>query len=210
MNSELEILTIGHSTQSYEDFRRRLQKAMITAVADVRSMPFSKHLPHFNKNVLKDELKRDNIAYVFIGEELGGRPKSKELYRDGVADYEKMALEDSFRIGIARVIEGAKKYKIALMCSEHDPLDCHRCLLVGRALVKNGVRVAHINGNGNKIEHSQIEDWLLDMSGDNSRDMFDSKESRLAIAYRNRAMKVAYSDKREPTERNLEEKEKTE
>ena len=194
MPADLEVLTIGHSTQSYLDFRKRLYDANVTAVADVRTTPFSRYFPHFNKKNLQSELTRDSIAYVFLGDELGGRPQKDIYYTDGVADYEKMSADESFKKGIARVIEGAQKYRIALLCSEHDPLDCHRCLLVGRALKENRVNVLHILGDGNKIEHSEIEKRLLDLAGDNSGDLFESTECRLARAYRNRSMKVAYSE----------------
>ena len=81
--------------------------------------------------------------YVFLGKELGGRPNKRRFYCDGVADYKKMAQASEFKKGLDRVIEGAKKYRIALMCSERDPSDCHRCLLVGRALATRDSREAH-------------------------------------------------------------------
>ena len=108
------------------------------AVADVRSSPYSRHSPHFSRDELRAELRSEGISYVFLGNELGGRPKDRRFYCEGVADYEKMAQTPEFKTGLDRVIEGARKYRIALMCSEHDPLDCHRCLLVGRALAQRG------------------------------------------------------------------------
>ena len=126
-----EILTIGHSNLDYEHFLALLRGARVNAIADVRSLPSSRNNPQFNRDILKDELNRDRIAYVFLGAELGGRPKKKEFYSEGVADYEKMATDNTFKAGIDRVLKGAEKYHIALMCSEQNPLDCHRCLLVG-------------------------------------------------------------------------------
>ena len=168
--------------------------AGVTAVADVRTAPYSRHFPQFNSDALKGELGLDGIAYSFLGKELGGRPKGRQFYCDGVADYEKMAGTEEFRQGLDRVVEGAKKYRIALMCSEHDPLDCHRCLLVGRALAKRGVAVKHILPNGGIMEHAQIEDHLLKMSGRETDDMFAPREERLAAAYRERARKVAFAE----------------
>ncbi|NEJ82472.1 DUF488 family protein, partial [Rhizobium leguminosarum] len=98
------IWTIGHSTQSYEDFLGRLRTTGVNAIADVRSAPFSRHFPQFNRDVLKEELKADSVAYVFLGAELGGRPKGKQFYCRGVADYEKMALTKEFADGLNRVI----------------------------------------------------------------------------------------------------------
>jgi uncharacterized protein (DUF488 family) len=189
----LFVLTIGHSTHPYERFLALLRQAGVTAVADVRTEPYSRHFPQFNSDVLKGELRLDGIAYSFLGEELGGRPKGQQFYCDGVADYEKMATTEEFQKGLDRVVEGAKRYRIALMCSEHDPLDCHRCLLVGRALAKRGVAVKHILPDGAIIEHAQIEDRLLKISGRENDDMFAPREERLAAAYRERARKVAFA-----------------
>ena len=105
MDAMRTILTIGHSTHSYEEFLRLLRDTGVTAVADVRSSPFSRHQPQFNKADLKEELRRDKIEYVFLGNELGGRPKSKSLFCEGVADYEKMALTPEFTKGLDRISE---------------------------------------------------------------------------------------------------------
>src|SRR5215471_860814 len=153
-----EVFTIGHSTHLWERFIALLRSANITAIADVRTSPYSRHYPHFNRDDLREELRLDGISYVFLGKELGGRPSEHRFYCDGVADYEKMAQTAEFSKGLDRIIEGAKKYRIALMCSERDPLDCHRCLLVSRALEQRGVRVSHILDRGNIVSHAEIED----------------------------------------------------
>ena len=197
MNMAVEVLTIGHSTLSYERFFALLRQACVTAVADVRTAPFSRHFPHFNRDTLRNELRQDNVAYVFLGEELGGRPNSERFYCDGVADYEKMAETADFLRGLERVIEGAKKYRIAMMCSEHDPLDCHRCLLVGRALRERGIIVRHILGSGKIVDHQEIEDKLMQMSGKSDIDLFEPPARRLAAAYRDRSMKVAFSKRQD-------------
>lgn len=189
-----EVLTVGHSTLPYEQFLALIRAAAVTAVADVRTAPFSRHFPHFNRDALRRELRQDNISYVFLGEELGGRPKDPRFFCNGVADYEKMAQTDEFARGLARVIEGAKKHRIALMCSEQDPLDCHRCLLVARALHARGVAVRHILSDGQVVEHRQIEDRLMEVTGKSDIDLFDAPSERLAAAYRDRSTKVAFSE----------------
>lgn len=188
-----QVLTVGHSTLSYERFLQLLQNAGVSAVADVRSTPFSRHSPHFNARPLHQELRADGIAYVFLGEELGGRPKSSNFFCDGIADYEKMATSPAFKAGIERVATGAERFRIALMCSEHDPLDCHRCLLVGRALAGRRMSVSHIHSNGKQTSHAEIEEKLLSMSGRGADDFFAPAEERLAAAYRDRARKVAFA-----------------
>ena len=189
---DLTVFTIGHSTHSYEHFLSLLRASGITAVADVRTTPFSRHFPHFNEAALRSELKLDGISYVLLGKELGGRPSGRSFYCDGVADYEKMAMTETFASGIKRVIEGAKKFRVALMCSEHDPLDCHRCLLVGRALSGEGVRLVHILGDNSLVSQEAIEEKLLNLAGRSSDDLLMTASERLSAAYRDRSLKVAY------------------
>jgi uncharacterized protein (DUF488 family) len=186
-----EVLTVGHSTLPYERFLSLLRGAGVTAVADVRSAPYSRQFPHFSRDELCERLRSDGISYVFLGKELGGRPSEEKFYSEGVADYEKMAQAPEFNKGQDRVIEGAKKHRIALMCSERDPLDCHRCLLVGRALARRGVRVGHILSDGSVVRHEQIEDRLLELAG-RTDDLFATRSELLAAAYRERARKVAF------------------
>ncbi len=188
------VLTIGHSRHPLDRFIALLQAAGVTAVADVRSAPVSRFSPHFNRSALTASLAERDIAYVFLGKELGGRPESPELYTDGVADYEKMAALPSFHAGVERLIAGARQYRIAAMCAEADPLDCHRCLLVGRVLSEAGLDVAHILASGEIITHAEVEDRLLDLASlTDAGLLLGSREDRLAEAYRARARKAAYA-----------------
>jgi uncharacterized protein (DUF488 family) len=191
--TSVEILTIGHSNHSSEHFIALLREAGVTAVADVRSAPYSRHAPQFNREPLRDELAGAGIAYVFLGQELGGRPAEREFYSDGVADYEKMAQAPAFAAGLERVIAGAQSYRIALMCRERDPLTCHRCLLVGRALAGRGADVNHILDSGERVSHTAIEDELLARTGRAGDDLFAPRAERLAAAYRDHARKVAFA-----------------
>ena len=189
----VQVLTIGHSTVPYERFLSLLHRAGVTAVADVRSAPYSRQYPHFSRDELSEELRQDGISYVFLGKELGGRPSDRRFYCEGVADYEKMAQAPEFGKGLDRLVAGAEKHRIALMCSEREPLDCHRCLLVGRALVQRGVKVAHILHDGSIASHAQMEEKLLEITGRNTRDLFAPQAEQLAAAYRERGRKVAFT-----------------
>ncbi|WP_429806649.1 DUF488 family protein [Ensifer sp. B1-9] len=202
-SEDFTIWTIGHSTHSYEQFLKLVRGAGITAIADVRTVPHSRHFQQFNKSALRDELRLDGIAYSFLGNELGGRPRDQVYYCDGVADYEQMAEAVEFKSGIDRLIEGSRKYRIALMCSERDPLDCHRCLLVGRVLASRNIAVRHILGNGRVVSHREIESQLLSMASSQDDDLFMLPQERLAAAYKARARKVAFA---EPTFDNQTEK----
>jgi uncharacterized protein (DUF488 family) len=185
------VLTVGHSTLTYDAFLSLIRSADITAIADVRSAPYSRHFPHFNRETLRDELKLDGVAYVFLGDLLGGRPREPRFFCDGIADYEKMAEAPSFKEGLNRVVEGAGRYRIALMCSEHNPLDCHRCLLVGRALKARDISIQHLLSSGELRSQANIERDLLAMAPD----------ERLASAYRLRSRKAAYAERTDERER---------
>jgi uncharacterized protein (DUF488 family) len=188
------ILTIGHSRHPLERFLSLLDAARVTAIADVRSAPVSRFSPQFNKKALAASLADHGIDYVFLGEALGGRPERPELYTDGRADYQKMAASAEFRAGLARLIETAEQNRVAAMCSEADPLDCHRCLLVGPALAASGHPVAHILASGEIASQAEIEDRLLELehlAGDDL--LMRSRAERLAEAYRSRNRRAAYA-----------------
>lgn len=194
MPSEARILTIGHSNLDWDRFMTLLRNAGVTAVADVRTSPWSRRTPQFNRETLAANLKSQGLAYVFLGAELGGRPSGSHLFDAGVADYEAMAREEAFKKGLDRVATGAQTHVVALMCAEREPLDCHRCLLVSRRLQGLGLAVAHIHSDGAIEPHEATERRLLVCEGLEHEDIFEDRESRLARAYVQRARKVAYAE----------------
>jgi uncharacterized protein (DUF488 family) len=189
-----DLFTIGHSNHPIEHFVDLLRSAEITAIADVRSVPFSRRYPWFSSKRLPDHLKDAGIAYVPLGDALGGRPSDTSLLRGDVADYEAMARRDTFRAGLDRVTEGATRFRVCLMCAEREPLDCHRCLLVARALAERGVTIGHILADGTVEPHVQTEERLLALTKTGS-DLFAERPARLAEAYRRRAGTAAYRAK---------------
>lgn len=194
MDSTPRILTIGHSRHSLERFIALLKTAEVNGVADVRSAPVSRFSPHFNKTALAASLAAQGIDYVFLGATLGGRPDRPEMYTQGVADYEKMAASPEFHAGLARLKDLAAERRVAVICAEADPLDCHRCLLVGRALAEAGHDVAHILVSGDIVSHAEIEGRLLEMAKLNSQDLLGaSRAERLAEAYRSRSRKAGHA-----------------
>ena len=142
------IFSIGHSNHSFERFLELLRSAKIEGVADVRSAPMSRWAPQFNKEALADALKAHGLSYVYLGRELGGRPKDTSLMTKGKPDYAKMARAPAFAEGIVRLLEEAKGTRVAMMCAERDPVDCHRFLLIARHLAAQGVEVTHILSDG--------------------------------------------------------------
>jgi uncharacterized protein (DUF488 family) len=189
------ILTIGHSSLSLPSFIRRLKAWDVSAVADVRSSPFSRSVPHFNRPELKASLSSAGLSYAFLGRELGGRPSDPSLYTQGIADYRKMAATPEFRHGLDRVEKGAQLYRVALMCSEHSPYECHRCLLVGRELSARGLNVENIISDHEAIFQHDIEHNLLKLSGKSEKDLFASADEQVDQAYWAQSRKFAYSAK---------------
>ncbi len=155
------MFTIGHSTHTLGTFLKLLKMHAVTAVADVRSSPYSRFSPQFNRERFADALKADGIRYAYLGNELGGRSEDRSCYRNGRVCYSRVAETESFRNGLDRVVDGAAKFRIALMCAEKEPLDCHRTLLVSQSLVKHGINVEHIKANGELEPHSDAMDRLL-------------------------------------------------
>lgn len=187
--SRFDLFTIGHSNHPVDRFVALLKGAGVTAVLDVRSQPFSRRYPWFSATRLGDHLEQAGIAFMPMGDALGGRPRDPRLFRGGLADYEAMARTSEFRGGIDRVVAATQRFRSCLMCAEREPLDCHRCLLVAPALVARGLRLGHIMLDGSLMAHEAIEERLL--AG--SDDLFlGDRPARLALAYRRRAQAVAF------------------
>jgi hypothetical protein len=190
-----DLFTIGHSNVAAERFVALLRDAAVEAVADLRSIPASRFCPWFSAKNLAPLLAGENMDYSFFGDELGGRPRDPSLYCDGIADYEAMARQPSFRAGLDRVLEKAGQQRLCLMCSERDPLDCHRCLLVARALAARDVMVGHILHDGVIQAHAAVERRLIELA-DEGGDLFATGlNERLAAAYSRRARAVAFRRK---------------
>jgi uncharacterized protein (DUF488 family) len=154
---KLTIFTIGHSNHSLETFIDLLKSHKIDVLVDARSKPFSRFLPQFNKVELEKSVKAGGIKHLFLGKELGGRPESSEFYdAEGFVLYSRIAESPLFLEGIERLITGITTYRVALMCGEENPANCHRRLLVGRVLAKRGVSVRHIRGDGTVQDEDEL------------------------------------------------------
>jgi len=152
------VWTVGHSNHDFDHFAGLLASQSIEVVVDVRSYPYSKYCPHFDREALKKALESKGLCYLYLGEELGGRPtKDSQHDEDGHALYGEMAQEPDFRAAIGRVVEGARKFRLALVCSEGDPHDCHRRLLVGKVLTDGGVELRHILPDAEVIAETTVE-----------------------------------------------------
>jgi uncharacterized protein (DUF488 family) len=187
-----DLLTIGHSNIPADRFLGLLRSAGADAVADVRSTPASRRYPWFSGKNLAARLRQEAMVYAAFAGALGGRPREAALYCDGIADYEAMAQRDEFRAGLDRLRDLASQHCVCLMCAEREPLDCHRCLLVGRALAERGLMLGHILHDGTIEPHAATEQRLLSVCGVDAELFLTGHHERLAAAYRRRARAVAY------------------
>lgn len=155
------VLTIGHSTHPLEAFVNLLQRHGVTAVADVRSVPYSRFNPQFNREPLADKLTSHGMAYVFLGLELGGRSDDPACYTNGRISYDRLSATCLFQQGLDRVAHGAASHCIVLMCAEREPLECHRSLLLAPALDVRGLSVVHIGPESRTEFHAETMQRLL-------------------------------------------------
>lgn len=143
------VYTIGHSAHSVEKLADLLRGYRIDVVVDTRSSPYSRFAPQFDRELLQRRLGDAGFRYLFLGAELGGRPKSPEYYdSQGHVLYGRMTTDRAFLAGMARLERGIAEFRVALLCGEENPAHCHRRLLVGRVLAERGYELLHIRGDG--------------------------------------------------------------
>lgn len=188
---DTHLFTVGHSNLESDAFIAILREFGVSAIADVRSSPYSRFCPQFNTDALKRELKIHGIEYVFLGDELGARRAEEECYVDDVARYELIATTEAFARGIQRLRSGLASHRIALLCAEKDPLTCHRMVLVCRHL-RDSVPIVHIIGPGEFETQEQAESRLLKMVGLPDRDLFRTRAELLDEAYSKQGDQIAY------------------
>jgi len=178
--NKLKIYTIGHSNHSLETFLNLLRDLRIDVVVDIRSKPNSQVVPHFDRKPLENSLKMSGFKYLYFGKELGGKPNSKEFYdANGHVLYSLIAKSSPFIQAIERLLKGIRDYRVVLLCSEENPWNCHRRLLVGKVLRNYDVNLQHIRGNG----RVQSEEELLDENGSREKDeaqlgLFETEENK--------------------------------
>jgi uncharacterized protein (DUF488 family) len=151
------IYTIGHSNQSWEDFLKLLAAHGIEVVADVRSKPYSRFNPQFNRDALASGLEEAGKRYVFFGKELGGKPQDPDRPLADELVWEYVRSRPQFKEGLTKLLEEARQSKVCLLCAEADPARCHRGQLLAPELVAQGVEVRHILADGSLLEHRDVK-----------------------------------------------------
>lgn len=189
-----ELFTIGHSTHDALHFLALLKQHGVTAVCDVRSTPYSRHNPQYNREQVSTALANHSIAYVFLGDELGARRVPPSCCVDGKTQFTKLAGEPLFRKGLDRVAHGARDYSVALMCAEKDPITCHRMILVARQL-RSKFSIKHILEDGT-VEDNAVAEKRLAESLKIHPDMIRNQSRCIEEAYDIQGQRIAYVEER--------------
>ena len=195
-----DVFTIGHSTHPMDRFIALLKQHGITALCDIRSRPYSRINPQFNRENLKKSLGENGIVYVFLGKELGAQSEDESCYLHGKVQYDCLAQTDLFRQGLYRIREGMKGHRLTLMCAEKDPLECHRAILVGRHLEGLQTTVRHILEDGSLESHRKALNRLLRQLKLPEQDLFRSREDMIEAAYRIQGERIAYEEREDSSE----------
>ena len=164
-SAQKTLYTIGHSNHSIDKFIGLLKQHGITAVADVRSAPYSRYCPWFNKDQIAAALRLAGIEYLFFGAELGARPNESSCLTNSQISFKKISETPDFREGLNRLVEATEKHRVALMCAEKDPLDCHRTILICRNLHQYKLSIRHILADGSIENNDQTERKLVKAAG---------------------------------------------
>ena len=144
-----------------------LTRNSVQVVVDVRSHPYSKYASQFDYEHLMQALRGAGFQYVYLGAELGGRPRQESYYdARGRVLYDKVAETTTFQQGLARLESGIRQYTVATLCAEEDPTECHRRLLVGQVLKDRGIAVEHIRGDGRIQTEDELSSDQLSLFGD--------------------------------------------
>ena len=189
----VSVLTIGHSNHAGDVFHGLLTEHAVAVLIDVRSAPYSRFHPQFNRAALARTLAERGMEYVYLGNALGGRPAARDCYEDDRVRYDLVARTETFQRGLDQVIGHASRSRTALMCAEREPLACHRTLLIAPALDERGLEVAHILADGTVEAHAQTMDRLLASHGlAPEGDLLDSRDESIATAIRTETERVAF------------------
>ena len=160
--TESTIYTIGHSTHPVESFVQLLKQHGVRCLVDVRSQPYGRWTPHFNRELLAAALRADGLEYISMGESLGGRPQDSSLYDPGSErpNYSRQRQTTTYQQGLSQLDSQARQEPTAIMCSEGDPDTCHRTLLITPSLIDAGLTVQHILPDGSLRQGEKPMDQL--------------------------------------------------
>ena len=190
-----KLFTIGYASFSIKDFVSTLQQHKINALVDVRSAPCSKYKPEFKKDSLNNFLVDNNISYIFLGKYVGARVEDPTCYIDGKLNYGLLKKTKNYQTGINRILNGMKDYRIALMCAEKDPVNCHRTFLICRTLRSYPIKILHILEDGSLEDHTDTEGRLLKLHDLDQEDIFRTAKERVEEVYDRMCEGITFNSK---------------
>ena len=195
------IFTIGYSGHDMDSFIALLVENRVDVVCDVRSTPYSTYKPDFSRVPFRKHLNLANIKYSFFGDQLGARPKDRSCYIDGQATYQKISNSTFFKEGLERIRKGADMLNLALVCSEKDPIECHRAVLVCRHLDDIRSRILHIHTDGNVESQDDFDARLVGLHGLTPPPLLSTKSDwvdAVAVAYKKQGDAIAFRERIPP------------
>lgn len=190
------LFTIGHSNHPFDLLTGLLRMHAVRLVIDVRSDPYSRYNPQYNREALETGLCSRGLDYLFLGRELGARRHERSCYVAGVARYELIAKTPGFSAGLDRVRQEAARRSAALLCAEKDPLTCHRAILVCRRL-RGDLEIRHIREDGALESLPAAEERLLRQFHPDGCDLFSSRAELVEDAYERQAARIQYVERPE-------------
>jgi uncharacterized protein (DUF488 family) len=196
------LFTIGYSGLEIDRFLELLKEQGVNVLCDVRSVPYSRFRPDFSRHDLKRHLNNSGIKYAFFGNELGARPKERSVYVRGQAVHNLIAEQDFFRSGLDRLKKGIGGHNLALLCSEREPLECHRAILVCRHLPEVRNHIAHIHTDGHVETHEEFENRLVASHNVKALPLLDGAkawETALREAYEKQSSMIAFTETKAET-----------
>lgn len=197
------LFTIGYSGHSADSFVDLVVKNKIDVVCDVRSTPFSAYKPDFSRAAFKAHLNRAGVKYKFFGDLLGARPSDRTCYVAGQATYERISKSSFFQEGLSRIKAGAQSLNLALVCSERDPIECHRAILVCRNLPEIRDYITHIHTDGTPESQLDLDARLVDFLGLTPPPLLQEEgdwSKAVSDAYEKQGEAIAYREKYPPRE----------
>lgn len=195
------IYTIGYTAFSINEFIAVIKHYGINCVIDVRSSPFSNYYIDFNKDVLKNTLKKQNILYRNYALEFGARQSNLVFYSNDIVDFDKYIQSEQFLNGVFKIKKGIEMgYTFVLMCAEKDPINCHRSIMLGKGFSNNNFTVKHIISKTELESQKDIEERLLNLY---YKDRFQitffneelSEEKLIVEAYKKQNIAIGYNRK---------------
>ncbi|TET37706.1 MAG: DUF488 domain-containing protein [Planctomycetota bacterium] len=196
------IWTLGHSNHPPAEFLQLIKKYQIQTVIDVRSKPYSGHVPHFNRKPLEQFLKTSGVAYLFLGHLVGGTPDEEEFYdEEGFVLYEVLAQSARFQRGMKEILDNLRETHAAILCGEADPTNCHRRLLIGRVLEGEGVSVFHIHADGRVQPESELAEEEEFRRTGGQLSLFDDQEKKAWKSAQSVSQKKPHGNFSKPSEK---------